>query len=100
MPEATHSVVWTQPALSSLLEIVRYIQRDKPEAALQFAKQVETKVGNLAHFPLAGRVVPEFSFSSLRELIFGNYRIIYWLIRSKRRIEVLAVLHGSRQLPK
>ncbi|MBY9006402.1 MAG: type II toxin-antitoxin system RelE/ParE family toxin [Candidatus Lokiarchaeota archaeon] len=43
-----------------------------------------------------GRIVPEINISSVREIIFQNYRIIY---RTKiDYVEIITVLHGSRLL--
>ena len=42
-------------------------------------------------------MVPEFEIESLRELIRGNYRIIYQLIDDSK-IEILTVHRSSRLL--
>ena len=47
--------------------------------------------------PKVGRIVPEKNDENIRELIEGNYRIIYE-IRGEDRIEVLLVHHSSRPL--
>jgi plasmid stabilization system protein ParE len=44
-----------------------------------------------------GRIVPEIGNSKIRELIFGNYRIIYRF--EKKRISVLTIRHGKQILP-
>lgn len=41
-----------------------------------------------------GRVMPEFGNRYVRELIEGDYRIIYE--RFADRVEVLAIIHGAR----
>jgi len=47
-------------------------------------------------FPMSGRVVPEANDPAVREIILGNYRIVY---RIKRELaEVLTVYHGARLL--
>ena len=43
-----------------------------------------------------GRVVPELNEENVRELIVGNYRVIYEATASTMRI--LTVLHGARLL--
>ena len=51
------------------------------------------RVGN---FPQSGRVVPDAHDFSLREVLLGNYRIIY---RARGDlVEVLTVYHGARLL--
>jgi toxin ParE1/3/4 len=44
-----------------------------------------------------GSVVPELNSPKVRELILGNYRIIYEII-SKNRIDILTVHHSARLL--
>jgi len=92
------SVVWTRPALDSLLDIVRHIQSDKPAAARQIASSVKAKVARLEQFPESGRTVPEFPSSGLRELIIGDYRVIYRASKDPASVQVLAVRHGARLL--
>ncbi|MCG8652670.1 MAG: type II toxin-antitoxin system RelE/ParE family toxin [Pirellulales bacterium] len=50
-------------------------------------------VGRLKQFPYSGEVVPEVGREDLREVLQGNYRIIYRV--SDRRIDILAVFHSS-----
>jgi toxin ParE1/3/4 len=44
-----------------------------------------------------GKMVPEFLLPELRELIEGNYRIIYRIV-SEERIDILTIHHSSRLL--
>lgn len=92
------SLVWTRPALNSLLDITRYIQADKPSAARRFAAGIKDKVGRLQAFPQSGRVVPEFPSGGLREVIVADYRIIYRFMKSPSTVQILAVHHGARLL--
>ncbi len=48
-------------------------------------------------FPKSGRMIPEADDDDLREVIFQGYRIMYWII-SEQRIDIIAVMHGSRDL--
>ena len=98
MAKKRHTLVWTGPALRNLLEIVQHIKMDKPKAAKRFGKQVKTKVSRLAQFPNSGRIVPEFSISTLREIIVGDYRIIYRIVSRKRKVEILTVFHGAKAI--
>jgi toxin ParE1/3/4 len=92
------TVVWTKPALDSLLSIVRYIMRDDPVAAQRFGTAVKSKTTRLASFPESGRVVPEFPTAGLREIVAGNYRIIYRHLPDKKSVEILTVRHAARLL--
>ncbi len=92
------SLVWTRPALDGLLAIVRHIKTDNPAAAERFASTVNVKVTRLERFPESGRVVPEFPGSGLREVLLGDYRIIYRTVKDPASIQILAVRHGARLL--
>ncbi len=92
------AIVWTRPALASLLEITRYIQIDNPPAARRFASAIKSKVGRLEKFPESGRTVPEFPTSGLREIIVSDYRVIYRYLKATSRVQILAVSHGARTL--
>jgi toxin ParE1/3/4 len=48
-------------------------------------------------FPGSGRVVPEFNNKQLRELIEGNYRIVY-RFESNELIEIARIHHSARHL--
>ncbi|WP_052034969.1 type II toxin-antitoxin system RelE/ParE family toxin [Rhodopirellula europaea] len=48
----------------------------------------------MRQFPYSGEVVPEFGREDLREVLPGNYRIIYRV--AELRVDVLAVFHSAR----
>ena len=98
MPKRLHTISWTGLALQDLLEVVEYIKRDNKKAAEHFAKDIKEKVSRLAKFPNSGRIVPEFPTSGLREIITGDYRVIYRVILVKREVEILTLRHGARGL--
>ena len=90
------NLVWTAPAIDDLRAIRAYIARDAALYADQFVERILTAVDGLQDFPARGRIVPEAAAPAIRELLYQNYRIIYSL--EDRRIVVLAVIHGSRDL--
>lgn len=92
------SVVWTRPALASLLEIARYIQIENPSAARRLASAIKSKVARLEKFPESGRALLEFPTSDLREIIVSDHRVIYRYLKAASRVEILAVRHGAREL--
>ena len=51
---------------------------------------------DLEDHPLSGRVVPEVGDDAIRELIRGNYRIVYRLKQDV--VEIVTVFHGARLL--
>jgi toxin ParE1/3/4 len=60
-------------------------------------KRIRAKAQLLRKFPSSGRTVPELQNRDIRELILGNFRIIYKTI-SNKRIDVLTVHHSARLL--
>jgi toxin ParE1/3/4 len=89
-------VKWTKPALDDLKDIVQYISRDSEVYAKRFATRVVEAARRLESFPYSGRLVPEFNEESIRELIYGSYRIIY-VVRGDI-CYVTAFVHGSRDI--
>lgn len=69
-------IVWSPLAIERVTEIARYIAQDNPTAARQGVEDVCAKVEQVRSAPASGRVVPEVNRKELRELLFGNYRII------------------------
>ena len=45
---------------------------------------------------MLGRVVPEYGVEDVREIIVGNYRVVYSFNGSE--IGIVAVVHGSRNI--
>jgi len=74
------SVHWTVGAREDLEEIVEYIRRDSPTSATALAQRIVAGVRTLRRYPRVGRVVPEYRDEAVRELIIGNYRVVYRLL--------------------
>jgi toxin ParE1/3/4 len=91
-------VVFTLQAIADIDEIATYISHDSIHYAALQVKKFFKKTEILEEHPLAGRIVPETGIKSIRELIEGNYRIIYKIV-SKESIHVITV-HHSRKLLK
>jgi addiction module RelE/StbE family toxin len=90
------SIVWTVGARNDLRDVTEYIARDSPTYAAATADRILDAIDNLVTYPKLGRVVPEYNNESIRELIVGNYRIVYRLRR--QRIGIVAIVYGSRDL--
>ena len=90
-------VLWTESALSQLQAIHDYIAETSPEYALRMIDRLTRRSIQIAEFPFSGRMVPEYELNEVREMLEWPYRIIYLIQSSQSRVEVLAVVHGSRQ---
>jgi toxin ParE1/3/4 len=86
-------IVWSQTAISNLIEIRNYIERDKPAAARRLAQRILESVERLAAHPHLGRAGRE---PETRELIVSGtpYIITYGIHRG--RLSILAVLHAAQ----
>jgi toxin ParE1/3/4 len=89
-------VVWTEFAIEDLKSIHDYISRDSKVYASRFVEKLMSRVDQLETNPKSGRIVPEFNIETLRELIEGNYRIIYKI--DSDFIGIVRVHHSARQL--
>lgn len=90
-------IIWSPLAVERVSEIASYIAEDNPAAAEKWVDEIFTKVVSLQSFPQSGRVVPETNNKAIRELIYGNYRVIYRL--EEKRVSVLTVRHVKQILP-
>ncbi|MFC1805806.1 type II toxin-antitoxin system RelE/ParE family toxin [Planctomycetota bacterium] len=89
-------VRWTSQAADDLVAITDFIAQDSPHYASLFAMDVLAAVETLQAFPSSGRAVPEAKNPSLREILLGNYRIVYRVARDL--VEILTIHHGARLL--
>jgi plasmid stabilization system protein ParE len=87
-------VIWTEQAWERLLEIERFVARDDPRAAARLVDRLIDRGDALAEHPDRGRRLPELPDSGLRELVIGNYRIVYR--RTPSAVVVLTVFEGQQ----
>ncbi len=90
-------IKWTTEALDDVENIAQFIAKDSGHYAIVQTERFFEKVKILEDHPLAGHIVPEIRSGNIRQLIEGNYRIIYSII-SKNRIDILTIHHGKRLL--
>jgi len=87
---------WTHRAKIDLVEIGRYIARDKRDAARRWVQTLRSQARQAAEHPMSGRLVPELPRDDVREIIYSGYRIIYQI--REQEVFVLTVLEGHRRL--
>lgn len=88
-------IEWTEIALMDLKEIQFYIQRNSKFYAQKTVENLVLRTQILKKFPLSGRIVPERNDEDFRELIEGNYRIMYKVV-SVNKIDILSIYHSAR----
>lgn len=90
-------LIWSDQAISDLEAIGDFIGQDSEKFAKITVKKLFERALVLKTFPTMGRIVPEKNFPKLRELIEGNYRIIYEII-SELEIHIITIHHSRRDL--
>jgi toxin ParE1/3/4 len=93
-------IVWTNQALRKLNKFVDYIARDNLVTAEKWALKLIERTDQLMKQPESGRIVPEYNEPNLRELIFGNYRVIYRIRKEHSTIYIQTVWHVRQEPPK
>lgn len=91
-------IIWTQRSLTDLKSIAEYISRDSVKYASLTLERIIDVTKHLETNPRIGRMVPEVGRNDkIREIIFGNYRIIY-NIPDDQIIFILTVHHSAKRL--
>ncbi|MDB4324768.1 type II toxin-antitoxin system RelE/ParE family toxin [bacterium] len=99
MPKSGFSVArvtWTPQAIDDIEKIRDFISRDSPTYGSLVAQRLVETVGRLEQFPASGRIVPEFRDETIREVLWGSFRVVYRY--ADGRVDVLTVYHGARIL--
>jgi len=90
-------IIWSPLAIDRVSEIAEYIALDNPVAAEKWVDDIFDSVKRLKQFPNSGRIIPELQLEDFREIIFGNYRVIYRM--EKNKVSILTVRHGKQVFP-
>jgi plasmid stabilization system protein ParE len=90
-------VLWTDAAVAQLEAIHDYVARTSTGYARRIVDRLTKRSVQISTFPFSGRRVPEYELNEVREVIEGSYRIIYLVKEDEGQIEVLAVIHSSRE---
>ena len=90
-------IKWSEQAIHDIDQIAEYISKD----SYLYAQNVVDRIFNIESIlksqPKIGKPVKEFTRISLKEIVEGNYRIIYKII-SPNEIHIITVHHGAKKL--
>ena len=89
-------VAWTSRAVDDLREIHDFVARDSERAAEALVERIVRATERLGPFPESGRTVPELPRLAYREVIVGNYRVVYRI--DARAVWIVSVIHGRRSI--
>ncbi len=89
-------VFWTRIALADMAAAYDFVAADEPAAAKKILRRIDGAIGLLRRFPDMGR---HERVKGTREIVVaGTPFVVPYRVR-ENRVEVLAVLHGSRRWP-
>ncbi|GAB3808153.1 hypothetical protein GCM10028819_46540 [Spirosoma humi] len=91
-------IIWTDEAKEDLRDILHYLLRSSSVYAENWSNDLTKKLVLLESFPETGRRVPEKELSHLREMLIGNYRLLYIYLHDA--ITIIGVRHQASQLGK
>lgn len=91
-------VIFSARAIRDIERIHDYIAKESVRYADGQVRRILNAADLIETFPRGGRTVPEIEHPAFREVIVGNYRIVYF-IGGDDRAEILTVFHGRRRFP-
>ncbi|NOT37301.1 MAG: type II toxin-antitoxin system RelE/ParE family toxin [Saprospiraceae bacterium] len=92
-------IVWTELASKELQDIYEFISQDSKLYAKRQIIRIRNRTKVLKTSKYLGKIVDEIGIPIIREIVEGNYRIIY-KIRNKSEIAILTIHHSARDLTK
>ena len=88
-------VMWAPRAIARAVEIAQYIAHHRPGAAARWVEALFARAATLGRQARRGRKVPELDRDKIRQVLHGDYRIIYRI--DPKRIVVLTARLGRLQ---
>ncbi|GAB3928815.1 type II toxin-antitoxin system RelE/ParE family toxin [Larkinella terrae] len=89
-------IIWRNEAKEDFRDALHYLSRSSLRYAEQWVDELNRKLTLLTTFPEMGRIVSEKNTSFFREILVGNYRVLYIYLNSK--ITVVAIRHSASDL--
>lgn len=88
-------IKYLKSAKADLKEIYKFIALDSKKYACLQVEKIYAKIELLRNSPTIGKMVDEVQNPFIKEIVEGNYRIIYKII-SEKEIHILMIHHGAR----
>jgi plasmid stabilization system protein ParE len=88
--------VLSDPAKQDVRDIVAYIRKGSPEAAIRVRRELRAAMQNLATFPYMGHRRDDLTTEPLRFWCVYSYLIAYR--PDTTPLQVIRVVHGARDL--
>ncbi len=88
-------VIWTDEAKEDLRDILYYLSRYPSAYADSWSERLSKKLDLMASFPEMGRMYTDRNLTHLREILIGNYQMLYIYLRQE--ITIVAIRHQSSE---
>jgi plasmid stabilization system protein ParE len=92
-------IIWSPLAEQDFKSAIAYIRKDNFNVAEAWRKSMLAEVELLSGFPELGRIVPQQKDTSLREIIYRPYRIVYRYAHTGDTVQIIRVWHAARGEP-
>ena len=92
-------LIWSELAVGELQEIFEYISKDSKIYAWKANKENQKVNHQVKTSKYIGKVVEELDVPTIREIIEGNYSIIYKVLNDNE-VVILTIHHTARNLTK
>ena len=89
-------LIWSDEASQDLEGIYEYISRTSSYYAQHAIERIIQRGKQIAAFPQSGVTVPEYHNPRIRQVLEGQYRVIYHI--EPETITILTVVHGARNI--
>jgi addiction module RelE/StbE family toxin len=90
-----YKIEWSLDAIEDIEGHQKYIEEDAPHAASRWIEEIFSKEELLRENAFIGRVIPEENKHNRRELIVGNFRLMYEVI-NESKIVILKVMRSKQ----
>ncbi len=88
-------VIWTEKCLQRIEEICEYIELDSVSSSNKFANEIFSKEELIRNNPRIGKIVPDYEIEEYRQIIVGNYRLVYQF--DEISIQMITVRHCKQE---
>ena len=88
-------VIWTEKCLQRIEEICEYIELDSVSSSNKFAIEIFSKEELIRRNPRIGKIVPDYEIEEYRQIIVGNYRLVYQF--DEISIQMITVRHCKQE---
>ena len=90
-------IIFSPQAIADLEEVVRFIAKDDPAAAVRIGNALIDRVEILENFPLLGAQYPKRP--GVRKLVSRPYLIFYRPRLEENSVDILRYWHGAQREP-